>query len=179
VLYVGIEESRVNELALVGLEWLGALALFLAFIAIVRYLEHRERMSMIEHGIFATPEASRRRVARGTAVLRGGLVTAGVGIAVTLGLYTLGYLLPSPFNAAPGRLGPWLLPGLIPTFVGLALIASYYLAPPRPESLDDTRDIPPSGDDQSDSDAAARRPGLRVVDAPSHPDDDRPDAARG
>lgn len=162
----------MNELALVGLEWLGALALFLGFIAVVRYLDHRERMSMIEHGIFATPDANRRRVARGTAVLRGGLVTAGVGIAITLGLYTLGYLLPPPFNAAPGRLGPWLLPGLIPTFVGLALIASYYLAPSRPEPLDDVRDTPPSSDDQGNSESAARRTGLRVLDT----DDTRSDA---
>lgn len=179
MLYCGIEESRVNELALVGLEWLGALALFLAFIATVRYLDHRERMSMIEHGIFATPEASRRRVARGTAVLRGGLITAGVGIAVTFGLYTLGYLLPSPFSAAPGRLGPWLLPGLIPTFVGLALIASYYLAPPRPEPLDDAHDTPSTGDDHGASDGPTRRPGLHVVDAPARPDDNRSDAAQG
>ncbi len=163
----------MNELALVGLEWLGALALFLGFIALVRYLDHRERMSMIEHGIFATPDANRRRVARGAAVLRGGLITAGVGIAVTLGLYTLGYLLPPPFNAAPGRLGPWLLPGLIPTFVGLALIASYYLAPPRPEPLDDTLDTPPSSGDQGGSESAARRPGLRVID---NTDDTRSDA---
>ena len=169
------EEFRVNELVLVGLEWLGALALFLGFIAIVRYLDHRERMSMIEHGIFATPEANQRRIARGTAVLRGGLITAGVGIAVTLGLYTLGYLLPPPFNAAPGRLGPWLLPGLIPTFVGLALIASYYLAPSRPEPFDDARDIPPSGDDQGASDSATRRPGLRVIDS----DGTRTDATGG
>jgi len=63
----GIEESRLNELVLVGLEWLGALALFLGFIALVRYLDHRERMSMIEHGIFATPESNQRRTARGTA----------------------------------------------------------------------------------------------------------------
>lgn len=168
----------MNELALVGLEWLGALALFLGFIALVRYLDHRERMSMIEHGIFATPESNQRRAARGTAVLRGGLITAGVGIAVTLGLYTLGYLLPPPFNAAPGRLGPWLLPGLIPTFVGLALIASYYLAPPRPEPLDGPRDVQPSADDQPGADAAPRRSGLRVVDTPTHPDDNRSDAAR-
>lgn len=183
MLYSAIEESRVNELALVGLEWLGALALFLGFIAIVRYLDHRERMSMIEHGIFDSPEANRRRVARGTAVLRGGLITAGVGIAVTLGLYTLGYLLPAPFNAVPGRLGPWLLPGLIPTFVGLALIASYYLAPPRPESLDDAHAIRPSGDEQGNSAGATRRTSLRVVDTPdrtAHPDDiPPPDAAHG
>src|SRR5262249_58055016 len=101
----------MNDLAVVGLEWLGALALFLGFIALVRYLDHRERMSMIEHGLLDHLEAERPRSPRGSALLRGGLITAMVGLAVTLGLYTLGYLLPAPFSAVPGRFGPWLLPG--------------------------------------------------------------------
>jgi hypothetical protein len=120
--------GSMNDLTIAGLEWIGALALFLGFILFVRYLDHRERMSMIEHGLVT--DAAPRTPPRG-AVLRGGLITAMVGFAVTVGLYTLGYLLPPPLNAVPGRLGPWLLPGLIPLAVGLALIASYYLAPPR------------------------------------------------
>jgi Domain of unknown function (DUF6249) len=118
----------MNELTIAGLEWIGALTLFLGFILFVRYLDHRERMSMIEHGL--VPEEAGHAPPR-VALLRGGLITTMVGFAVTVGLYTLGYLLPPPFNAVPGRLGPWLLPGLIPLAVGLALVASYYLAPPR------------------------------------------------
>jgi hypothetical protein len=125
------EKQLVNGLTVVGLEWLGGLALFLGFIVFVRYLDHRERMSMIERGLVPGPRVERLRPARGSAVLRGGLITAAVGVTVTFGLYTLGYLLPPPFNAVPGRFGPWLLPGLIPLGVGVALVASYYLAPPR------------------------------------------------
>jgi hypothetical protein len=127
----------MNDLTAVGLEWLGALALFLGFIAVVRYLDHRERMTLIERGLLR--ESGGRRTPRGSGLLRGGLITAMVGFAVTIGLYTLGYLLPEPFSAVPGRLGPWLLPGLIPLAVGVALVASYYLAPPRPDLSEDER----------------------------------------
>jgi Domain of unknown function (DUF6249) len=117
----------MTPIELVGAEWLGSLGLFLGFILLVRYLDHRERMAMIARG-FVPSRAGRGRARRsGSAVLRGGLITAMVGLAVTFALYSLGYLLPPPFNAAPGGFGPWLLPGLIPLFVGLALIASHYL----------------------------------------------------
>ena len=154
----------MNELTTAGLEWIGALALFLGFILFVRYLDHRERMSMIEHGL--VPDETSHAPPR-AALLRGGLITTMVGFAVTVGLYTLGYLLPPPFSAVPGRFGPWLLPGLIPLAVGLALVASYYLAPPRQRQRQ-----------SSDQSNAARSPrdtprrGLRIVDRArdAHPD---------
>lgn len=146
----------MNDLTIVGLEWLGALALFLGFILLLRFLEHRERMTMIEHGLLDEGDGDRPRSRRGSALLRGGLITAMVGLAVTVGLYTLGYLLPPPFSAVPGRLGPWLLPGLIPLAVGVALVASYYLSPPRSE--------PRSREDSDRGPGDKRRPDLRVVD---------------
>src|SRR5260221_3080957 len=120
----------MDQLVIVGLEWVGTLALFLAFIVFMRYLDHKERMSMIERGLVPSQHTLLRRYTRGSAVLRGGLITAAVGVAVTFALYTLGYLLPPPFSAAPGRIGPWLLPGLIPMAVRPPLIARYYPAPP-------------------------------------------------
>ena len=146
----------MNDLAIVGLEWLGALALFLGFILLLRFLEHRERMTMIERGLLDEGDGDRPRSRRGSALLRGGLITAMVGLAVTIGLYTLGYLLPPPFSAVPGRFGPWLLPGLIPLAVGVALVASYYLSPPRSE--------PRSREDRERGPSDTRRPDLRVVD---------------
>ena len=168
----------MDQLVIVGLEWVGTLALFLAFIVFMRYLDHKERMSMIERGLVPSQHTLLRRYTRGSAVLRGGLITAAVGVAVTFALYTLGYLLPPPFSAAPGRIGPWLLPGLIPMAVGAALIASYYLAPPRAEngerSAEGDEDAAPAERGES-----ARRPGWRVLDAPS-PHDPRDDhAAQG
>jgi hypothetical protein len=117
----------MSPIVVVGAEWLGSLALFLGFILLVRYLDHRERMAMIARGLLPTRNGRARLRRGGSAALRGGLITAMVGLAVTFALYSLGYLLPPPFNAAPGGFGPWLLPGLIPLFVGLALVASHYL----------------------------------------------------
>ncbi len=153
----------MNELTIAGLEWIGALALFLGFILFVRYLDHRERMSMIEHGL--VPDEAARTPPR-AALLRGGLITTMVGFAVTLGLYTLGYLLPPPFSAVPGRIGPWLLPGLIPLAVGLALVASYYLAPPRMRE-------PAQRDDGTQRERRhTPRRGLRVLDRTDAPRSD-------
>ncbi len=166
----------MDQLAIVGLEWVAMLALFLACIVFVRYLDHRERMSMIERGLVPPPHGALRQ-RRGSAVLRGGLITTAVGVAVTIGLYTMGYLLPVPFSAVPGRAGPWLLPGLIPTAVGLALIASYYLAPPRTEQTDENGSL----DSDTDADAASSQlsspRNVRLLD--SHRQSDRSNAANG
>ncbi len=50
-----------------------------------------------------------------------------VGLTLTIGLYPIGYILPPIFADIPLHLGPWLLPGLIPLGVGIALTTSYYL----------------------------------------------------
>jgi hypothetical protein len=151
----------MGAIEIVGLEWLGALALFLGFILLVRYLDHRERMAMIDRGLIP-PQRIAQQVARaGSAVLRGGLITAMVGLAVTIGLYTLGYLLPPPFSAVPGKVGPWLLPGLIPLGVGLALIVNHYLAPPHAATDDGaTKSATPVASEQSAHAADPQRAGL-------------------
>ncbi|MGH2479498.1 MAG: DUF6249 domain-containing protein [Ktedonobacteraceae bacterium] len=111
------------------LAWSFALAIFLGFIVLLRYIDHRERMAMISRGL----DPNRLRLKRrGTGVLRAGLITFMVGLALTVGLYPIGYMLP-PFLSIPFHAGPWLLPGLIPLSVGVALIGSYYLA----------QDVPP------------------------------------
>src|SRR6202162_1939740 len=114
--------STVLWVALIG--WLIALAIFCGFIVLLRYIDHRERMALIERGI--DPNRLRRQ-RRGTGVLRAGLIVAMVGLALTIGLYPLGYMLPPIVTATPLHVGPWLLPGLIPLGVGSALVISYYL----------------------------------------------------
>ena len=104
--------------------WLIALAIFLGFIVLLRYIHHRERMALITQGINPN-DGHRQRRSRG--ILRAGLITMMVGLSLTIGLYPLGFVLPSNFTATPFHLGPWLLPGLIPFGVGLALTCSYYL----------------------------------------------------
>jgi archaellum biogenesis protein FlaJ (TadC family) len=106
------------------LGWLLALAIFLGFIVLLRFLYHRERMALITHGI--NPD-SLRKSKRSNMLLRAGLITMMVGIALTIGLYPIGFILPPIYTATPFHLGPWLLPGLIPLAVGAALTFSYYL----------------------------------------------------
>jgi len=112
-----------NVIALL-IGWLVALAIFLGFIVLLRYIHHRERMALITKGINPN-EGQKKRRSRG--ILRAGLITMMVGLSLTVGLYPLGFILPSNFAATPFHLGPWLLPGLIPFGVGLALTCSYYL----------------------------------------------------
>jgi hypothetical protein len=113
------------NIIVVLLGWLLIIAVFLGFIVLLRYLKHRERMALIIHGI--NPDEGMHRPYRNHGLLRAGLITMMVGLSLTVGLYPIGFLLPSTFPAAPFRLGPWLLPGLIPLGVGLALTISYYL----------------------------------------------------
>src|SRR5438876_3081895 len=128
--------STVVWVALIG--WLIVLAIFCGFIVLLRYIEHRERMALIARGIDPYRLRPQRR---GVGVLRAGLITAMVGLALTIGLYPLGFMLPSSFTETPLHFGPWLLPGLIPLGVGSALVIGYYLGqdnqPPRQDMLDD------------------------------------------
>jgi hypothetical protein len=112
-----------SSILVILIGWLIALGIFFSFIVLLRYLQHRERMAMITHGL--RPEIHRSR--RGRGLLRAGLITALVGLAVTIGLYPIGFILPPALEAIPLHVGPWLLPGLIPLGVGSALIISYYL----------------------------------------------------
>jgi hypothetical protein len=117
--------------------WLTALAIFFGFIVLLRYLHHRERMALITHGI--NPDIVRKQ-RRSRGILRAGLITGMVGLTLTVGLYPIGFYLPSAFTTAPFRIGPWLLPGLIPLGVGLALIFSYYLEQSNQSSSEEIKD---------------------------------------
>ena len=105
--------------------WSLALITFLGFIVLLRYIDYRERMALIKRGIDPNSSSFKRK---GAGVLRAGLIILMVGLALTVGLYPIGYMVPK--YSSPFQVGPWLLPGLIPLGVGFALIVSYYLTPP-------------------------------------------------
>jgi hypothetical protein len=130
--------SPVILVALFG--WLFALAIFFGFIILLRYIDHRERMALIARGI---DPYSLRRQRRGVGVLRAGLIIAMVGLALTIGLYPLGFMLPVTITEAPLHFGPWLLPGLIPLGVGSALVIGYYLGQDNQSPPHDTLDDEP------------------------------------
>jgi hypothetical protein len=146
----------MNTVLMLALGWLLVLVVFLSFLALLRYLDHRERMAMILRGITPPDKRGNRlprpMLVRRTRVLQGGLITAMVGLALTVGLYPLGYILP-PSLVAPYHLGPWLLAGLIPLAVGGALILGHYLTPGRP--LDQAAQAPADSTDPEAGEARA------------------------
>jgi hypothetical protein len=158
-----------------------------------RVLRHRERMAMLERGMMPPPDL-RRYQRRGAAdwappppswnagappvypyedpnspqcLLRKGIITAAVGIALLIGLSFIGYHpgdgLMDPPHWHPG---PWLLGGLIPMFVGFAQVAIAVLSgaqmvglrgpdlPPNPMP-------PPGGNSRYTSPPQPGRPGSR------------------
>jgi hypothetical protein len=133
----------------------------LGFILLSRYLKYRETLTMIEHGITPPPPPAppvmvppqqmygmppmrpmppmpprpvQQQGGPGRGTLIWGLVLSGIGLALTLALWPIGFIA----NSASGNtvtfplgLGPWMLAGFVPLFVGLALILGFVIM--RPE----------------------------------------------
>ena len=97
---------------------LGILALIFGFLAFLRYMSYKETLALAEKGL-TKPETK-----PGKRLLSWGIPVTAIGFALTLGLYTLG------FDSAPTyplHLGPWMLGGFVPLFLGLGLILLHYL----------------------------------------------------
>lgn len=94
---------------------------FLVFFAYLRYLRYREIISLAEKGLVHPGYAS----SNGKGTLRWGIVITGLGIALCMGLYPLGWMISR--GTFPLNFGPWMLVGLVPTFFGLSLVAIYFL----------------------------------------------------
>lgn len=105
--------------------------MLLSFITLNRYIRYKERVALAQLGLLPDASDWRDRVrghgSRG--VLWGGVITATSGLALLLGLGTLG-------------VGVWLLAGFLPLFVGLGMILIYFLTP---GSANDAHDAEPTG----------------------------------
>ena len=97
---------------------IGTLAIIFGFLAYLRYMNYKETIALAEKGL-ARPEQK-----TGSGLLRWGLLITALGIALSLGLYTIGF---SAGNTYPLHLGPWMLGGFVPLFLGLSLILLHYL----------------------------------------------------
>lgn len=98
-------------------------ALVVILVITLRWFSHKERMAMIAQGLSLEEKMQQQRDQenRHKWLLAAGLILGLLGLALTIGLLTLG-------------MGPWLLAGLLPLFVGLALIlTSFILRPEKPE----------------------------------------------
>ncbi len=91
------------------------LVIVLGFVTLNRYINYKERVALAQLG-FSLEDLNRaasekRHGNRG--VLWGGVITATSGLALLLGLATLG-------------VGAWLLGGLLPLCVGLGMVLIYF-----------------------------------------------------
>ena len=101
--------------------WIIMLALFslvvlvFGFLTLNRYISYKERVALAQLG-FSLEDLNREEMKKygNRGVLWGGVITAMSGLALLLGLATLG-------------MGAWLLAGLLPLFVGLGMVVIYFL----------------------------------------------------
>ena len=96
----------------------GSLAIIFGFLAFLRYMNYRETITLAEKGLTRPERKS------GNGLLRWGIIIAALGLALSLGLYPIGFS--SGFDY-PLRLGPWMLGGFVPLFLGLGLIILHFL----------------------------------------------------
>ena len=91
------------------------------FIGFMRYVNYRETLALAEKGLTG-PE--RLEGKNGKGLLRWGVLVTALGTALSLGLYFVGFASAENY---PLHLGPWMLGGFVPLFLGLGLILSHFL----------------------------------------------------
>lgn len=94
------------------------LLVIFGFLAFLRYMNYKETIALAERGL-TRPEAK-----NGKGLLRWGILVTALGLALSLGLYFVGF---GSGENYPLRLGPWMLGGFVPLFLGLSLILSHFL----------------------------------------------------
>lgn len=97
----------------------------LGFVLVLRYLRMKETAMLLERGYSPDQIAAQRRDGhKPHSALFAGIITAMVGLAISVGLYPIGLMSGSPF---PFGLGPWMIAGFLPLFVGIGLVLWHYL----------------------------------------------------
>jgi hypothetical protein len=97
----------------------GSLAIIFGFLAFLRYMNYRETIMLAEKGL-TRPEKPEPK----SGLLRWGILITALGVALSLGLYPIGF---SSGYDYPLHLGPWMLGGFVPLFLGLGLILLHFL----------------------------------------------------
>ena len=106
---------------------LTALAVILAIT--LRWFSYKERMALIARGF--DPDAEKTPEEKLKMLLAAGIIMGLVGLAVTIALLTIG-------------IGIWLLFGLLPLFLGLALVlTALILRPGKPKAAKDEKPAEP------------------------------------
>ncbi len=112
---------------------LGFLALVFGFILVLRFMAYRETLALAEKGLVKPQQ----RNGGGKGALIWGILITAVGLALTLGLWPLGFGIVG--SSYPLGFGPWMLVGLVPTFFGVALILIHVLTRDEKKDPDDKK----------------------------------------
>jgi hypothetical protein len=110
---------------------IGLVGVILGVVVLVRWMKHREIIAMVEAGIEPGeyPKLTRAAGQRRSPVLIGcGVGLAMLGLALIIGLWPISGIVEEQF---PLGFGPWMLIGLVPLFLGLALLIVHYLIEER------------------------------------------------
>lgn len=123
-------------------------------IIVLRWFKHREIMAMVEKGVLPEQYAQYTSASRGQrsrGMMGWGIAVTALGLALMAGLWPLGFARMGAEGPYPLRFGPWMLFGLIPLFIGLALLIIYFVtrkeekeemaAPDTPEPLEGSVDV--------------------------------------
>jgi hypothetical protein len=96
-------------------------------IVLIRWFKHREILAMVEKGTLPPQYVGAPRRWRGRILMGWGIALAMLGLALVIGLWPLGFVWMGGENPYPLHFGPWMLIGLIPLFIGLALLIMWFL----------------------------------------------------
>ncbi|MBI5954863.1 MAG: hypothetical protein HY865_24655 [Chloroflexi bacterium] len=94
------------------------LSIIFGFLAFLRYMNYKETLALAEKGL------SRPEKTPGKGLLRWGIAVTAIGFALSIGLYPLGF---DSGENYPLHLGPWMLGGFVPLFLGIGLVLIHYL----------------------------------------------------
>ena len=115
----------MEEFALCAIPVVLVVAVF-GTIVLVRWFKHREILAMVEKGMLPAQYIAAPRRWRGRVLMGWGIALAMLGLALVIGLWPLGFVRMGGENPYPLHFGPWMVVGLVPLFVGLALLITDY-----------------------------------------------------
>lgn len=95
------------------------LLVIFGFIGFLRYMNYKETIALAEKGL-PRPESRDKG-----GLLRWGISITALGLALSVGLYPIGF---ASGQSYPLGLGPWMLGGFVPLFLGLGLILLHFLS---------------------------------------------------
>jgi hypothetical protein len=111
-------------LVLICFPIIGLIAI-LAFLIALRYVRMKETAMLMDRGMSIETSAQHRADYSSRLTLLLGVIVSMIGLALSVALYPIGFVAGSPY---PLALGPWMIPGLVPFFVGLAPILWHFLS---------------------------------------------------